>query len=56
MPKTSCEPGHHSAYREDLRWRIVWQREVLGYKYGQIASNLNVMCLPFGELLGYRTH
>ena len=42
MSKTSCEPGCRSAYGEDLRWRIVWQREVLGYKYGQIASNLNV--------------
>ena len=42
MSKASCEPGRRSAYGEDLRWRIVWQREVLGYKYGQIASNLNV--------------
>jgi transposase len=42
MPKTTCKPGRRSAYSEDLRWRIVWQREVLGYKYGQVASNLNV--------------
>lgn len=41
-PKTTCELGRRSAYSEDLRWRIVWQREVLGYKYGQVASNLNV--------------
>ena len=42
MPMTTCKLGRRSAYSEDLRWRIVWQREVLGYKYGQVASNLNV--------------
>ena len=38
----TCEPGRRSAYSKHLRWGIMWQREVLGYKYGQVASNLNV--------------
>ena len=38
----SCEPGRKSAYSNDLRWRMVWQREVLGYKYQTVATNLNV--------------
>ena len=42
MAGISCEPGRKKAYSNDLRWRMVWQREVLGYKYHQIASNLNV--------------
>ena len=39
---TSCEPMRKSAYSNDLRWRMVWQKEVLGYKYRTIAANLNV--------------
>ena len=27
-------------YSEDLRWRMVWQREALGYTYAKIAENL----------------
>ena len=42
MAGISCEPGRKTAYSKDMRWRMVWQREVLGYKYHQIASNLNV--------------
>ena len=42
MAGVSCEPGRRQAYSNDLRWRMVWQREVLGYKYDQIAVNLNV--------------
>ena len=42
MAGISCEPGRKAAYNKDLWWRMVWQREVLGYKYHQIASNLNV--------------
>lgn len=38
----SCEPRRKSAYSTDLRWRMVWQREVLGFKYQVIANNLNV--------------
>ena len=38
----SCEPGRSSAYSEDMRWRMVWQREALGYTYGQITQNLCV--------------
>ena len=39
---TSCEPGRTRAYGEDLRWRIVWQREALGKKCKDVASNLGV--------------
>ena len=38
----SCEPRQKSAYSNDLWWRMVWQREVLGYKYQVVAQNLNV--------------
>ena len=39
---TSCEPKRSSAYADDLRWRIVWQVEGLGYTYGDVAKNLCV--------------
>ena len=38
----SCETKQSSAYGDDLRWRMVWQREVLGHGYQIIAQNLNV--------------
>lgn len=31
-----------SAYEEDLRWRIIWQKEGLGLTSERIAHNLNV--------------
>jgi len=40
----SYEPRRTSAYSEDLRWRIIWQREVLGLKSSEIAANLGVDC------------
>ena len=40
--KTSYEPHHSSAYSKDLRWRMIWQREGLGFTYGQISVNLGV--------------
>jgi len=39
---TSCEPLKCSAYSDDLRWRMVWQRLALGYTYKQIGANLGV--------------
>ena len=39
---TSCEPARTSAYSEDLRWRMVWQSELLGYSQQTIAQNLGV--------------
>lgn len=42
MSSTSSEPWRTSAYSEDLRWKMVWQREMLGLTYPVIASNLNV--------------
>ena len=38
----SCEPLRCSAYSEDLRWRMVWQRQALGYTYQKVAENLGV--------------
>ena len=38
----SCEPRRKRAYSNDLRWRMVWQREVLDYTYEEVARNLNV--------------
>ena len=40
--RTSCEPGRTSAYSEDLRWRMVWQREALGLTNHAICRNLSV--------------
>ena len=37
---TSCEKGRSSAYSEDIRWRIVWQREALQLPVEIIAKNL----------------
>ena len=39
---TSCEPLRGRAYGEDLRWRMIYQREMLGLTYQDIARNLNV--------------
>ena len=39
---TSCEPHRSSAYSEDLRWRMVWQCEALGYTHAGVAENLGV--------------
>lgn len=40
--KTSIKPKRSSAYSEDLRWTMVWQRKALGYTYEQITVNLGV--------------
>ena len=42
MTSSSFEKSRSSAYSEDLRWRMVWQREALGYTYAKIAENLCV--------------
>ena len=42
MAATSCERDRTSPYAEDLRWRMVWQREGLGLTLQQISNNLNV--------------
>ena len=38
----SCEHRRTSAYEEDLRLRMVWQREGEGFTLEKIANNLNV--------------
>ena len=45
---TSCERRHTSAYSDDLRWRVIWQREGLGYTYSKIAKNL---CIDANRIL-----
>ena len=42
MTSTSCEPKRTTAYSDDLRWRMVWQKQVLGYTYATVGVNLNV--------------
>ncbi len=37
-----CEPTRRTAYSKDLRWRIVWQREVQGLTLSRVAANLCV--------------
>lgn len=39
---TSSEPWRTSPYSEDLRWKMVWQKEILGLTYSSIARNLSV--------------
>ena len=38
----SMEPCRSRAYDEDLKWRMVYQRKMLGLTYEQIANNLSV--------------
>ena len=38
----SAEPGRKTAYSEDLRWRIVWQRIAQEKPYRDIAKSLNI--------------
>ena len=39
---TSSEPGRTSAYSNDLRWKMVYQKEALSLTLSVIASNLCV--------------
>ena len=39
---SSCEHNRKVPYSGDLRWRMVWQKFVLGHTYEQVALNLNV--------------
>ena len=38
----ALQSSHLRAYSNDLRWRMVHQRSVLGLTYCQVANNLNV--------------
>ena len=38
----SCELRRSSAYSDDLRWCIIWQRHALECTHNTIATNLNV--------------
>jgi len=38
----SCESARTKAYSNDLRWRMVYQRCMLGLTYKEIASRLSV--------------
>ena len=40
--RSSCEASRTSAYSQDLRWRIVWQREALNLSVREVAGNLCV--------------
>ena len=41
--KASYEPGRTKPYHIDIRWRMVWQREVLGLKLKDVANNLGAV-------------
>ena len=36
------EPGQHKSYSEDMHWRIVYQRHLMGLNYREISQNLTV--------------
>lgn len=38
----SSEPRRTKAYSADLRWKVVWQGEILRFTHTKIAENLNV--------------
>lgn len=40
--RTSINPTRTSPYDEDLRWRMIWQREALGLDLNLVAQNLGV--------------
>ena len=42
MAGSSCETGRTSAYSEDIRWRMVYQRICLRKSYRDIVECLNV--------------
>ena len=42
VPRSSYEPKRMHAYTKDLRWRMIWQKEVLGLKNSEIAFNVGV--------------
>lgn len=42
MMSYSCQSSRSSAYSDDLRWRIIWQRFALDLHPPQIANNLNI--------------
>ena len=39
---SSAEPHRTSAYSSDLRWRMVYQKELLGLTCREVGENLNV--------------
>lgn len=39
---SSINPSKSNAYSEDLRWRMVWQREGLGLTFKTVGQNLGV--------------
>ena len=45
----SMEPHRTRAYNEDLNWRMVYERLMLGLTYQQVAKNLSVDNLLYGE-------
>lgn len=38
----SCESGRRKAYSNDLRWRMIFQREMLGLSYEEVGLRLSV--------------
>ena len=38
----SAEPGRKKEYAQDLRWRVVHQKNELSLKFEKIGKNLNI--------------
>ena len=43
MHRYSCEPSRSSAYSDDIRWRIVWQKEIMKLSDKEVAANLCIV-------------
>jgi len=53
--RSSCETSRGSAYSEDLRWRIVWQREAMNLSVREVAGNLCVDPSTVSRITLFRT-
>jgi transposase len=42
MAGFSCEKLRKSPYSDDMRWRMVWQRELQQLTLRQVASNVGI--------------
>ena len=45
VKSTMGEPGRRKSCSEDLHWRIVYQRHLMGLNYREISQNLTVSVL-----------
>ena len=41
------KPAMPRPYSEDLRWRAIWMKEILGYQLDEVAAALRMASLGF---------